>query len=170
MEDYRRYFLKRYDSNSVYDEEARKTVSHLFARPSTQEEDFKGIDIVSRAYTLSCRTRDYKDWNFRDWKYQFTIRYKIPSGEDTEYQKILKGICADAFAYCWGEKQHAKPIIRQWVCIDLHKLGNLFRDMKEKGIQIPYDKLKKSGEDIFLICDIRKCAKQCLMGASFEIK
>jgi len=166
---YHETFLKMYEMGAEYEDPAADKVQHLFRRKSTQAEDMAGVDRFFLPGSLSSRTRNYKDWHKWDWKYQFTIRYHVPSENETEYQKILKEECADAFAYCWGEKVRGVPTVWEWMCIDLKELGNVFRSHREKGLEIPQNRLKTVGDVTFLICDIRKCPKKCLMGASIWI-
>lgn len=48
---------------------------------------------------------------------QFTIRYQVPSGQDTEFQKIMQGK-ADWLLYCFGE-ENPFPHFTKWTLLDL---------------------------------------------------
>lgn len=109
-------------------------LSHCFEQPtarfikSTFQQDVEqATDVILQIpgipdTKLGVRVRDIS--YYEAYGNEITLRSRVPCGEDTELQKVEKGMIdfmINAF------RDEAESIVRYWVVIDAHKLANRLR-------------------------------------------
>lgn len=91
---------------------------------------------------IGCRTRDYEGFGLPDcpFRYDFTIRYDRPSGRETEFSKLQKGLCdyiIYGFADCievtkkWRGKEQTESVghLIRWIVVDVEAFLNCLEDL-----------------------------------------
>jgi len=91
-----------------------------------QATDFLVLDL--NPIKVACRLRTYR--YYEGFKDEFTIRSSLPTGNDTELQKIRKGFC-DYMFYGFVDPEEKKII--KYTIIDL----DVFRD-QEQGMMFEH--------------------------------
>lgn len=162
---YRKVFVEQYDKYSKYEKPAALAAGVAILRTSTQEEDFRGIDLVWQWPNLAIRNREYFEDFFHINRNEFTIRSKVPSGEPTELDKIIRGEHADVMVYDWIENKDVK----HWMILDLKKVAAILRRMNlEKTLfDKCQEKLSPKNDTYFIICKLEDFPG-ALIASSFQ--
>lgn len=107
--------------------------------PSTDKEDMEhNSDLMTLkmdSIRIACRVREYRYYVNKKYRHQFTMRCELPSGRDTEFQKMMGG-WGDYYFYGFVDKE--EQFICKWIIGDL----GVFRDgIKDGSIFTPTDKI-----------------------------
>ena len=149
---YREVFKEQYDKYSQYEIPAALAAGVAILRKSTQEEDFRGIDLVWQWPNLAVRTREFSENFFHINRNEFTIRSKVPEGHLTELDKLIRGEHADVMVYDWIERKDVK----HWMLLDLKKVAAVLRRMNLENILFNKceEKLSPKNDTYFIICKL----------------
>lgn len=93
---------------------------HLISAAPVEEDVRRNTDLIvlkMAAVRIACRVRRYEYYEYKD---QFTVRYKLPSGAKTELAKIVEG-WGDYFFYAFADSTEEQLI--SWRLCNL----NVFR-------------------------------------------
>lgn len=166
-QNYRDVFLEQYDKYSKYEKPAALAAGIAILRTSTQEEDFRGIDLVWQWPNLAIRTRELSHQFFHINRKEFTIRSKVPEGHLTELDKMIRGEHADVMIYDWIEKDDVK----HWMILDLKKVAAVLRRMNLENTLATkcQEKLCEKNKTHFIICKLEDFPG-ALIASSFEIQ
>lgn len=98
----------------------------LLVEASVEEDTQRNTDIVlaAKGFRVSCRVRRMSQVRYAD---EFTTRWSVPSGYQTETEKILAGH-GDYMIYGFGDEQRKRVV--QWRLIDL----SVFRAAMARGM------------------------------------
>lgn len=125
---------------------------HLISAAPVEEDVRRNTDLIvlkMAAVRIACRVRRYE--YYYEYKDQFTIRYKLPSGEKTELAKIIEG-WGDYFFYAFADEKEERLI--SWRLCDL----NVFRLwlagllLRAESGSLPFEvKENKDGSSAFAV-------------------
>jgi hypothetical protein len=137
-------------------------ISPYLFRIATREEDQQlGYDIISKIKSVSIRGVSFE--TFPSFSHNFTIRTKVPSGVETELDKILKPNGAEVLWYCYQQDMK----IKEWVLINLRAFREVYTLLKVEGrLQGKcFNRVSPNGSE-FLAVDIKRFGKEKLVIAS----
>jgi len=108
------YRLLNYNENRSWSDVLMPLVKKLIGpymldTASFEDDTQRATDLTVKKVDVAVRLRDYNKYAER-YLYDFTLRYSVPSGAVTEYQKISDGN-ADWFFYGFVEKMVIKIIL-----------------------------------------------------------
>lgn len=139
-----------------------------FEQDTKQASDLIVFDVKrnnDKPIQIACRVRTYEQ--YKNYPGQFTIRFKLPSGVETEWDKIMNG-WADWFFY-GAQKDHDSLEIYPWYLIDLNKFRNYINEymhLMEEGKDYFRQQNKNSDGNEFLAFVINRFRKPVLVSQS----
>lgn len=99
--------------------EVKSRLGRALLREGSWEEDAKeATDLIvlkMDPIRVGCRIRKF-EW--LPCEGEFTLRYELPSGMPTEYEKIVLGF-GTHFFYGFAGPEHMKPALAAWMILDL---------------------------------------------------
>jgi hypothetical protein len=104
---------------------------------------------------IGIRLRKYKYWKNSKYRNQFTIRWKLKSGHETEIDKIYEGL-VDYIFYGFVDKKQANIV--QYIIADL----GVFRGIAPDPIEV---KANKDGRSDLAAFDIKQFPSEFILKA-----
>lgn len=147
-------------ASDVYLDEIKQILGlYLIGEPPIEEDQQRNTDLIvlkMDAMRIACRVRTNYYLHARNYRDEFTIRSKRPSGMKTELRKILEG-WGDYMFYGFGDE--SGETLAYWNLFDLKVFRGRFLSMVHKQI-VPKDipnEDESSFFKAFLIKDFPAC-------------
>lgn len=140
--------------------------SVFFQTAELSEDLVRATDQMGLFDRLSIRTRKrytVTDANYKDWKWEFTMRLSAKNGHETEFEKIMHQNWCDALIYAYHDKEQ----VVSWIVINLRRLRKLWRDHAKFGLESKLYEDKDNDDDgsPFRLFNVKKINDPHLMVA-----
>ncbi len=166
---YLRCFQEMHEFGKPYEAEAAKIIEKYNRYiPADKKEDLQQATDIKALYgAVGVRGRKHEKYFNEKFKYEFTIRADLPSGQETEIHKINVRGFTDAMFYCYGIDKK----IKEWVYIDLHWFRKVLLHFREEGRLNELYTYHESANGVnFFAFDIRKFQEpKLVIASSFSI-